>query len=30
MMSDPNERIQLYLGFALVTLAIWGLWRILS
>ena len=29
MSNDPNERIQLYLGLALVTLAAWGLWQVL-
>ncbi len=29
-MSDANERIQLYLGLALVLLAVWGLWKLLQ
>lgn len=30
MTSNANDRIQLYLGLALVTLAAWGLWQVLK
>ncbi len=30
MSDDPNERIQLYLGLALLILATWGLWKLLQ
>lgn len=29
-MSDANERIQFYLGLALLILATWGLWKLLQ
>lgn len=30
MSNDPNERITAYLGAALLILAAWGLWHLLS